>query len=130
MKSLVAQRGLTLIEVLIALAIISIAMTAVIKATSQNIHSTHYLEQKTIAMWVSENVMNEARAHLLKEERSSHHQKLTKEMLGQTWYYQTEQEETPNPRIIKMTVKVYENEDAEENATPLIELEGYIYHEA
>ncbi len=51
--------GLTLIEVLIALAIVGIAMTAIIKATSQNIRSTAYLQNKLIAMWVGQQVSNE-----------------------------------------------------------------------
>lgn len=123
------QSGLTLIEVLIALAIISIAMTAVIKATSQNIHSTSYLQNKTMAMWVGTQVINEARANLLKLDRSSGSQKLTTEMLGKTWYWQTAEEETPNPRIKKITVKVFENEDEEEQAAPTVILESYLYHE-
>jgi general secretion pathway protein I len=129
MKSGRRQRGLTLIEVLIALAIISIAMTAVIKATSQNIHSTSYLQQKTMAMWVGTQVINEARANLLKVEQSSGNQKLSTEMLGKDWYWQTAQEETPNPRIKKIMVKVYENEDDEAEASPIVILESYIYHE-
>ena len=60
------QAGLTLIEVLIALAIVSIAMTAIIKATSQNIRSTQYLEHKTLAAWVGEEVLNKARVELLR----------------------------------------------------------------
>ena len=120
MKPWRKQSGLTLIEVLIALAIISIAMTAVIKATSQNIHSTSYLQQKTTAMWVGTQVINEARANLLKMDRSSGSQKLTTEMLGKDWYWQTAEEETPNPHIKKIMVKVYENEDDEADASPII----------
>lgn len=123
------QLGLTLIEVLIALAIISIAMTAVIKATSQNIHSTSYLQRKTIAMWVGSQVINEMRAGLIKSERSSLNQKLTTTMLGNEWYWQTEEEETPSPRIKKIKVKVYETEDEEAEAKPIITLESYTYHE-
>jgi len=123
------QRGLTLIEVLIALAIVSIAMTAVIKAASQNINSTGYLQRKTIAMYVGQQVINEARANVLKVGGSSGHQKLTTEMLGREWFWQTEEEETPNNRIKKITVKVYENEEQEDEASPIITLESYVYHE-
>lgn len=122
------QIGLTLIEVLIALAIVSIAMTAVIKATSQNINSTGYLQKKTIAMFVGQQVINEARAKILKG-GSSGNQKLKTEMLGQDWYWRTEEEETPNNRIKKITVKVYENEDDEEEASSIITLESYVYND-
>lgn len=122
------QAGLTLIEVLIALAIISIAMTAVIKATSQNINSTGYLQKKTIAMYVGQQAINEVRANVLKG-GSSGNQKLTTEMLGREWLWQTEEEETPNNRIKKIIVKVYENEAQEDEGSPIITLESYVYHE-
>jgi len=128
-KCLRKQLGLTLIEVLIALAIVSIAMTAVIKATSQNINSTGYLQKKTIAMLVGQQVLNEARAKILKVGGSSGSQKLKTEMLGSDWYWQTREEETPNNRIKKMIVKVYENEDDEEEASSIITLESYIYND-
>ena len=123
------QRGLTLIEVLVALAIVGIAMTAVIKATSQNIKSTHYLQNKTTAMWVGQQVINEVRAGLLHLDKSSRNQKLTTEMLGRDWYWQMDEEETPNKRIKKITVKVFENEDLEESDSAIITLESYRYHE-
>jgi general secretion pathway protein I len=121
------KSGLTLIEVLIALAIIGIALTAVIKATSQNIRSTSYLETKTSAMWVGQQVINEARANLLKMGSSTDNQKLTTEMLGREWYWHVAQEETPNNRIKKITVKVFANEDEQES--PVVTLESYVYHE-
>jgi general secretion pathway protein I len=124
-----AQHGLTLIEVLIALAIISIAMTAVIKATTQNIHSTYYLQKKTLALWVAEEVINESRANLLHIGDSSGNQKLTTEMLGHDWYWHKEEEETPNPNIKKIVVKVYEQDNDVEERSPLITLESYLYHE-
>lgn len=124
----VQQAGLTLIEVLIALAIIGTAMTAVIKATSQNINASGYLQRKTIAMWVGLQVMNELRAGVLKE-GSSGSQKLTTEMLGREWFWQTVEEETPNPNIKKIMVKVFENEEEEEEAAPIITLESFLYYE-
>lgn len=120
------QKGLTLIEVLVALAIIGIAMTAIIKAVSQNIHSTSYLQKKTIAMWVAQEVINETRAHLLNIGNSSDNQKLTTEMLGSDWYWHLQQEETPNERIKKIIVKVYENE---ESASALVTMESYIHEQ-
>jgi general secretion pathway protein I len=59
------QRGFTLIEVLIALAILSIALTAIIKATSQNIRDTAYIQHKMIAHYVALDVINAARAGLI-----------------------------------------------------------------
>lgn len=117
------ETGLTLIEVLIALAITAIALTAVIKAASQNIRATSYLENKTIAMWVGEDIMNEVRVGVLKI--SDDKVKQSSEMLGREWFWQAESAETPNNHIKKITVKVYTRED--EDADPIITLESFTY---
>jgi general secretion pathway protein I len=117
--------GLTLIEVLIALAIIAIALTAVIKATSQTIRGTTHLQTKTIAMWVGQNVLNEARLNLLPLSTTPTSQSTL--MLNQTWYWQATKESTPNKRIKKISVRVYTHE-ADDDATPIIQLETYVYH--
>jgi general secretion pathway protein I len=116
--------GLTLIEVLIALAIIGIALTAIIKAVSQSIRATTYLQEKTIALWVGEQVLNEARVGILSLDESDQ----TKHkimMLTKNWYWQANQISTPNLHIKKIEVKVFTNVD--EDAKPLISLESYVY---
>lgn len=123
------QTGLTLIEVLIALAIVSIAMTAIIKVTSQNIRSTAYLQKKTTAMWVAQEVINEAHANLLDLADSKGNQRLTTEMLGQDWYWQMAEEKTPNEQVKKILVRVYESGETEKDKTPVVTLESYSYHE-
>lgn len=56
------QSGFTLIEVLIALAIISIALLAAIRAASQGTTNVNDLRSKLFAGWVAENLMAEHRA--------------------------------------------------------------------
>lgn len=119
--------GLTLIEVLIALAIVAIAMTAVIKATSQTIRSTTYLQNKTIAMWVSSQVINEARVGVLRLPFAPDKLKQHTKMLGQDWYWQAQQEATPNKRIAKITVQVFARENDNDEAS-LFKMESFIYH--
>lgn len=126
MKSNMA--GLTLIEVLIALAIIGISLTAVIKVTTQNIRATTYLENKTIALWVAKKVMNEARLSILKMPEPGGTLKKQQTMLGKDWYWQLSLNSTPNARINKITVQVYEHEpDEEDEGGALVSLESYQY---
>lgn len=122
--------GLTLIEVLIALAIIAISLTAVIKAASQNIRATSYLQNKTIALWVAQNVMNEVQLGLLKvsDERDAEAGKT--EMLGQKWYFRATEQATGNVSIKKIEVKVYSHDPEDDDAPALIDIEGYGYHAA
>jgi general secretion pathway protein I len=112
--------GFTLIEVLVALAILSIALMAVIKVGSQNIRDTFYIQEKTIALWVATDVINEVRAGLIKVPVEPDALQEKKEILNQQLTYEVSLQETPNPRIKKIEVDVY-------NTIKLIHLESYMY---
>lgn len=119
-----SHSGLTLIEVLIALAIISIAMTAIIKAASQTIRSTNYLQNKTLALWVAREVIVEVRVGIIKLPGSGEQMTEPRNILNQNFYWQLDEEETSNDNIKKITVNVY-NEEPDANSTAMITLESY-----
>jgi general secretion pathway protein I len=123
------QKGLTLIEVLIALAVVSIALTAVIKSSAQSIRATSYLRNKTTALWVGQQVMNSAKAGLIRLSDNAQHEQQSMNMLGQAWYWQLKQETTPNKRIHKIIVSVYEKAADVAEQTSVLDLEGYVYDE-
>lgn len=123
-----STRGMTLIEVLIALAIVAIAMIAVIKATGQNIRGTNYLQDKTIAMWVGQQVVSEARIGMLVIPNPPDKLKQTTKMLGEEWYWQASLADTPNKKIKKIQVKVFAEDTDDDDATPIINLESYKYN--
>ena len=50
-----ASNGFTLVEVLVALAVLTIALAAVMRAMSQSIDTSGNLRDRTIAMWVAQN---------------------------------------------------------------------------
>jgi general secretion pathway protein I len=50
-----ASRGFTLIEVLVALAIVAIGMSAVLEALTSSANTAMYLQDKTFAQWVALN---------------------------------------------------------------------------
>jgi general secretion pathway protein I len=54
------SRGFTLIEVLVALAIIAVALTAGLRAVAQSTDSATLLKQRTLALWVAQNRLAEA----------------------------------------------------------------------
>ena len=120
--------GLTLIEVLIALAIVAIAMTAIIQATSQNIRGTNYLKNKTIAMWVGQQVLNEARLNLIMIPKPPDKLKAATDMLGSTWHWQATQSDTRNKNIQQIEVRVFTQDTDDDEATPVISMETYTYH--
>lgn len=49
------QKGFTLVEVLVALAVLTIALAAVMRALSQSIDTSASLRDHTLAMWVAQN---------------------------------------------------------------------------
>ncbi len=55
-------RGFTLIEVLIALAVLAIALSAVIKGVSANANNAAYLRDRMLAHWVAMNKVTELQA--------------------------------------------------------------------
>lgn len=122
--------GMTLIEVLVALAIAAIALTAVIKAASENIRGTAHLQNKTIALWVGQEVMSEVQLGLLKLPEDSTGDSGEMNMLGQDWYWRASEERSANARIIKLNVRVYAHEPHDEDESSIIELDGYRYHAA
>jgi general secretion pathway protein I len=116
--------GLTLIEVLIALAIISIAMTAIIKATGDHIRSTVYLKRKTTAYWVAQQVLTEVCLGVIKVPDNGELSE-TSDMLGKSWYWHVNKEDTGNGNIEKVTVTVSDT-TLDDNANGIVSLVSYV----
>jgi general secretion pathway protein I len=49
--------GFTLLEVLVALTVLTISLGALIKAASEHTRNTAYLQDRTLAHWVAQNLM-------------------------------------------------------------------------
>ncbi len=118
--------GLTLIEVLIALAILSIALTAMIKASSQTILDTLYLQNKMVANWVGMEVINETRAGVIKLPMAPARVEEERDRLGQTWLWRGQLTITPNTHIRAIQVDVFLPQTQQ---PPLAHLTGYLYVE-
>jgi len=118
-----SPKGFTLIEVLVAVAILAIALTAIIKATSQNIRDTRYLQDKEIATWVAAETLNEALAGVIKLPGSPDHLGIEKKALDQDWKISAYSEDTPNSAIKEIHVDVSRQSDE----SKLITLVSYHY---
>lgn len=97
--------GFTLIEVLLALAIIAIALTALLKATAQNITITQRIKDKAISHWVATQGVSMIQLNLIEiNPRQETTQATT--MLGQTWFWRAKISKTPFKKTQKITISV------------------------
>ncbi|MFW2373974.1 MAG: type II secretion system minor pseudopilin GspI [Gammaproteobacteria bacterium] len=112
------SRGFTLIEILVALAIIAIALGALIKASGSHTASVAYLKQKSIAHWVA---MNEiAELQIKKTWPGKGEKKGSTEMAGHEWFWLRELKETVNDDTQQVSFTVYLDEDHEQQVTRLM----------
>lgn len=110
------QRGFTLVEILVALAIIAIAMAALVKASSNHTYSASYIKEKTLAHYVA---MNELTLLQLSGDWPEDSEvKKSTEMAEHEWYWTRETEKVvdfvtgePSERFIKVRFTVYADED-------------------
>ncbi|OIR16006.1 putative type II secretion system protein I precursor [mine drainage metagenome] len=115
------HRGFTLLEVLVALAILAIAMAAVSRTASSSIRNADALRTRVIADWVAQNRL--ANHQALNDWPSPGIQTGSEDQAGQTYPWQEEVIATPNPTMRRIVVSVYAPDDAK---LKLRELTGYL----
>lgn len=100
-----SKNGFTLIEVLLALAVIAIALTALLKATAQNIENMHRIKEKTISHWVAMQGVSMIQLNLLQVNKSQETTQATS-MLGEQWYWRAKISTTPMNKVQRITISV------------------------
>ena len=53
------QTGFTLLEVLVALAVLAVALAALVKTGADHARNTSYLQERTLAHWAGQNLLTE-----------------------------------------------------------------------
>ncbi|MDP3704488.1 MAG: GspI family T2SS minor pseudopilin variant LspI [Legionellaceae bacterium] len=98
-------KGFTLIEVLLALVILAIALTALLKITGQIINNTNRIKEKSIKHWIA---MQAVASIQLESVPISSNQATTKatNMLGQTWYWRAQLSPTAVKTMQKISITV------------------------
>ena len=80
------NKAFSLIEVLLAVAVIAIALTALLKVTSQDISYTRLLKERAISHWVAKQGINMVQLGLLTVPQGQEITQATT-MLGEKWYW-------------------------------------------
>lgn len=97
-------KGFTLLEVLVALAIVTIGMAALLSALSSAADSSIYLRDKTFAEWVALNRIEEVRLALQRPTKGKTDGNV--EFAGVKWKWEQEVLETEIKGIMRIDVRV------------------------
>lgn len=106
--------GFTLIEMLIAMAILAVGMGAIIKATGENAENLSRLRDREVARWIATDKLTE-----LQITRAWPDKKSTGDvdMLGNTWYWTVVVQKVQDPHLRRVDVEVRQDKTSK----------GYVY---
>ena len=110
-----AEEGFSLIEALVALAVLAIATVGLMRTVESHIDSTRGLERRTAAMWVAENRLAELEAKAPTNADQV-------EMLGEQWRITVTRRGTDDPEIQRVRIEVFPARET----TPLASLDGFV----
>jgi general secretion pathway protein I len=111
-------QGFTLIEVLVAVAVVALAVTALLAAMMRQVDGSTHLRNKMIAQWVAVNQLelallaNAASNRLPKDIETG-----SVEMAGQSWYWRAEPKRTKEKGFVQLAITV---SDSDEDKAPAL----------
>jgi general secretion pathway protein I len=113
--------GFTLVEALVAVAIVALAVTAILISMMRQVDGTAYLRDKMLAHWVAENqlelaMLRNAQSNQVPQDKLSGNV----EMAGSTWYWRAEPKRTGAQGFVQLEITVANSED--KNASSLASL--------
>lgn len=114
------QKGFTLIEVMVALAVVAIALSALSQASANFLWNQTALEQRVIGNWVAQNEIAQLQIGLLKQPRTT----AKAQLMGHSWQVQSRTESTPIPNVVRLSIEVLSEVAIQENKaqTPVASL--------
>lgn len=100
-----AERGFTLLEIVIALAIAALGIAAVAKATGGAATVAAETKERLLAVWVAGNRLSELR--ITRAWPDSGNTELVRSMGGRSWHLTQTVVETPDDDVRRVSVEVY-----------------------
>ncbi len=112
------NKGFTLIEVMVALVIIAIALSALLSTSGTQARNVGYLKQKTLAHWVAMNAMTEIQINKTFPELGD--KKGSANMANKTWYWIRTTKATADKDARQVKFVVFADKNHNQNLTHLI----------
>lgn len=112
------QRGLTLIEVMVALLIFGLTGVAVLKATSDNLTGVSQIKDVTVATYVANNRLNQI--HIERRWPLEKNAKGEMKMLDRTWYWRQDVSKTEVDDMVQVRVWVSLDSDMKTTITDVV----------
>jgi general secretion pathway protein I len=116
------SRGFTLVEVVVALAIVAIGMLAVFKTIGDTVNNVSTLRDRSFAAWIADNRITELRLSGLMPSVDETTGDL--EYAGRRWHWVARVSQTPVEGLRRVDVRVRREGDAPDSS--LVSLAGFI----
>lgn len=104
-----------------ALAVLAVALSAAVKAASQNAANAAYLRDKTLAQWVAANKLTELQ--VAREWPSPGERSGRAEMAGREWRWRADTQLTEDDRLRRIEVTV---RAPAEDSRPIVTVVGFV----
>ena len=118
------NRGFTLIEVMVSLAVFAIVSVALVGNSTSTLRQASIIQDRTVATWLAEDQITTLRMRQRNDRNfpGPGKDRLFMESAGVSWDIETEIETTENDYVRRVVVRVY-RDSAEE---PVSELIGFL----
>ena len=113
--------GFTLIEMLVAMAILAVGLGAIIKAAGENASNASYMRDKEVARWVATDKLTEMQ--ILSEWGNNQTKTGEVNILKTNWYWTAKIQKVQDPDLRRVDVEVRRDKDA---SSYLYSIAGFI----
>jgi general secretion pathway protein I len=116
-------RGFTLVEVLVALVVVALGLTALMVAVNGTARTSGFLRDKSLAQWIALNRLTEVRLNTTKFGQNTDTGEL--DFGSRKWHYDTRYFDTSMATMKRVVVRVYKG-DAKTKGNPLAQAVGFL----
>jgi general secretion pathway protein I len=115
--------GFTLVEVLVALVVVALGLTALMVAVNGTARTSGFLRDKSLAQWIALNRLSEVRLNVTKFGQNTDTGEL--DFGSRKWHYDTRYFDTSIASMKRVVVRVYKG-DAKTKGNPLAQAVGFL----